>query len=307
MRASILDAAGTAAAEIATLFWWMTAGSVVVWLLAVGLGLYCARGRRLPHPERFVWGLILGGGVIVPSLLLSVLLYFGLRPLTRVQAASPEATTIAVAGEQWWWRVRYTLPDGTTVDAANELRLPVGHRTAVALASDNVLHAFWIPALAGKVDMVPGRATRVVLEPTTVGVFRGACAEYCGTSHARMDFRAEVMSAGAFDAWLGGQAADAIPADSVEARRGAELFTWHGCGACHAVRGTAAAGTIGPDLTHVGSRPSLATASMRNAPAEMAAWLAAPDQTKPGAHMPGFAMVGGDDLRALAAYLTGLR
>jgi len=307
MRASMLDPAGTAAAEIATLFWWMAAGSAGVWLIAVGLGLYCARGRRLPQPERFVWRLIVGGGVIVPSVLLVVLLFFGLRPLTRADAASFGAPTVTVSGEQWWWRVRYTRPDGTAVDLANELRLPVGHRTEVALASDNVLHAFWVPALAGKVDMIPGRATRLVLEPTKIGVFRGACAEYCGTSHARMDFRAEVMSAADFDIWLAGQAADALPVDNDEARRGAELFTWHGCGACHAVRGTTAAGTIGPDLTHVGSRPSLATASMRNAPAEMAAWLAAPERTKPGAHMPGFAMVGDADLHALAAYLTALR
>lgn len=308
MGSSILDPAGTDAAEIATLFWWMTGAGLFIWCAVVGIALFCAHGRRLHDPHRAVPFLIVGGGVVLPALLLAVLLAFGLAPLARAKPANdPARLVIAVAGEQWWWRVRYTTPAGVHIDLANEIRLPVGRRVDVSLSSDNVIHAFWIPALAGKVDMIPGRTTHLSLEPTRTGLFRGACAEYCGLSHALMSFPTEVMTASAFDAWLTAQAEPARPPLSDEALRGLEIFTRHGCGACHMVRGTAATGLIGPDLTHLGSRRSVATAELPNEPAPLMAWIAAPQHIKPGALMPGFAMLPDADARALAAYLHGLQ
>jgi cytochrome c oxidase subunit 2 len=212
-----------------------------------------------------------------------------------------------VDGEQWWWRVRYPTPDGGHVELANEIRLPVGERVTVQLASDNVIHSFWIPSLAGKIDMIPGRRTHVSLEPTRTGVFRGVCAEYCGTAHALMAFPVVVMERAAFDAWLAAEARPAQPPAGVDAQRGLDAFAESGCGACHTVRGTPAAGVVGPDLTHVGSRSTLGAATLPNDPRHLAAWLTDPSRHKPGVQMPAFGMLGGGRLEALAAYLRELK
>jgi cytochrome c oxidase subunit 2 len=218
----------------------------------------------------------------------------------------PRTLQIDVTGEQWWWRVRYERPGGETIDAANEVRLPLGERVTVRLSSDNVIHSFWIPSLAGKMDMVPGRDTRLSLEPLRLGIYRGVCAEYCGTSHAKMAFDVAVLDRAAFDRWLDGQArpaGDPIDARAVEGRR---LFLANGCGACHTIRGTAAAGTIGPDLTHVGTRFSLAAGALTNTAAHLAAWIERPSRIKPGARMPPFAGIARADREAIAAFLHGL-
>src|SRR5690606_16989244 len=145
-------------------------------------------------------------------------------------------------------------PGGAPVESANELRLPVGQRVELQLTSPDVIHSFWVPALAGKMDMIPGRTNRLVLEPSRTGRFRGVCAEYCGASHTFMAFTVEVREPAAFEAWLTQQAA---PAHTTEEDEGAALFLKNGCGACHTVRGTPAAGRVGPDLTHFASRPTL--------------------------------------------------
>jgi cytochrome c oxidase subunit II len=305
---SALDPAGAGAAEIAQLFWWMTGGALLVWVAMIATTLYCARGPRIADGQRAGPWLIVGAGVVLPSVVLLTLLAAGLPSLNRLIAApQPGQLTIAVAGEQWWWRVRYPLPEGGHVELANEIRLPAGARVDVTLSSDNVIHAFWIPAIAGKVDMIPGRTTRLRLEPTRTGTFRGVCAEYCGTAHALMAFPVVVMERDAFDAWLAAQARPAPEPVAAEAQRGRGLFLAHGCGACHAVRGTPASGVVGPDLTHVGGRVSLAAGTLPNDTARMVAWLRSPELAKPGAHMPAFGVAGDDALAAIAAYLAELR
>ncbi len=308
MNLSTLDTAGQDAATIATLFWWMAGASAVIWVGMVILALYCARGPRLPHAQRLAPLLIIGGGVVFPTVLLTVLLIAGLPSLPRL-VDGPESghLSIVVSGEQWWWRVRYATPDGNTIELANEIRLPVGERVEVSLTSDNVIHSFWIPAISGKVDMIPGRTTHLSLEPTRTGIFRGVCAEYCGTSHALMAFTVAVLDKAAFDAWLTAESQDAREPETPGARRGQELFLETGCGACHTVRGTAAAGAIGPDLTHVGGRMSLAAATLPNETAHVRDWIAAPGRVKPGAHMPAFGMLDSEALRALAEYVRTLR
>jgi cytochrome c oxidase subunit 2 len=154
-------------------------------------------------------------------------------------------------------------------------------------------------------DMIPGRITRLMLEPTEIGTYRGVCAEYCGASHARMAFAVDVMEPDDFDRWLLAQTQPSVSAAGANA--GATAFIANGCAACHAVRGTAAAGTIGPDLTHVGSRLSIAAASLSNAEADLARWIARPDHVKPGALMPPFGMLPAGDLQAMAAYLRSLQ
>jgi cytochrome c oxidase subunit 2 len=169
-----------------------------------------------------------------------------------------------------------------------------------------VIHSFWIPSLAGKLDMIPGRVNRLVVEPTRTGTFRGACAEFCGASHALMAFSVEVMEPAAFEAWLGQQAADAAEPATALAVRGRELFNQVGCGGCHTVRGTEAAGVIGPDLTHLASRPTLAAATLPNTHEALVRWITRTETVKPGSLMPSFGALPADHVEAIATYLGGL-
>jgi cytochrome c oxidase subunit 2 len=224
-----------------------------------------------------------------------------------VLTAGPEGRLeIQVTAKQWWWRVQYRTRDGL-IETANELRLPVGERVELELTSPDVIHSFWVPALAGKMDMIPGRVTRLALEPTRTGTFRGTCAEYCGASHAFMAFSVVVMEPREFRSWLEAQGRPAeSPADPLAAR-GETAFIANGCTACHTIRGTPAGGVIGPDLTHVGSRSRIAAETLPNQPEALVRWIGETDHVKPGVHMPAFRAIGSDDLSALAAYLGGLQ
>lgn len=308
---SALDPAGRDAETIAALWWWMAGGAAVVWLVVVGLAVYALRVRPGEHSERGSYLLIVGGGVAFPTVVLGALLAYGLATMPAILAPAPEGgLVIEVTGEQWWWRVRYLPPGGEPVELANEVRLAVGERLNLELRAADVIHAFWVPALGGKMDMIPGRTTRLSLEPTRTGTFRGQCAEYCGASHARMAFHAVVAERREIDAWLAHQASPAAEPTTDLARRGRDVFGAHGCGACHTVRGAGAEapdGVVGPDLTHVGSRVSLGAASLPNDVDGFRRFLSHPGRVKPGVHMPSFRMLGDDDLDALAAYLEGLQ
>jgi cytochrome c oxidase subunit 2 len=239
--------------------------------------------------------------------LLSILLTAGLAPLPRMLAPGPDVgVSIDVAGQQWWWRVRYVRPGEPPIELANELRLPVGYRINLVLTSRDVIHSFWLPSIAGKLDMIPGRVNRLSLEPTRVGTYRGACAEFCGLSHARMNFDVVVMEPAAFDQWLEGQAAPAAPLTSAAAERGQEAFLAQGCAVCHTIRGTGARGVVGPDLTHVGSRLHIAAGLLPATPAEFERWIGHTQTLKPGALMPAFPSLPPDVLQSLGAYLAGL-
>lgn len=307
--ASALDPAGRGAADIAVLFTIMAVGAAVVWAVVVAIALYAGLLNPRPHSRRSARWLILGGGVIVPTVTLAALLLYGLVLMPQLREPPPPGgLRIDVSGEQWWWRVAYHLPGhDAPVTLANEIRLPVGERTEFRLSSPDVIHSFWIPALGGKLDNIPGRTTTLVLEPTRTGTYRGICAEYCGSSHARMEFHAVVMERPAFDRWLAAQAAPARPPATTLEQRGAEAFLTHGCAACHAIRGTPAAGVVGPDLTHVGSRLGLAAGTLPNDADAFRAWVAHPDAFKPDVPMPAFAMLPDDDLDAIAAYLESLQ
>lgn len=298
---SALDPAGRGAERIASLFWWMAAGAAVIWLAVVGLTLY-ALHRPQQHSERKATQLIIGGGFIAPTVILAVALAFALALLPDLLASPRGAMQIRVSGEQWWWRVQYVLPDGRTVELANEMRLPAGEAVEVLLSSPDVIHAFWVPSIAGKVDMIPGRVTRLTLEPTRTGVFRGVCAEYCGTAHALMAFDVVVLEKEEFLSWLEHQRKPIVP----ERDRGLELFLANGCGACHTIRGTAADGVIGPDLTHVGSRTSLGAGILPNDADAFAHFIARPDAVKPGVLMPPFGMLPSEEVRAIAESLERL-
>lgn len=300
--------AGRGAEEIATLFWWMTGGAVAIWAAVAALTVYAIRVRPAAKRGQWTGMLIIGGGAVVPTVVLAGLLAYGLAMLPGLLAPAPEGSLkISVVGEQWWWRVRYEPADGTPVDLANEIRLPVGEPVQFELESPDVIHSFWIPALGGKMDMIPGRRTRLTLEPTRTGIFRGVCAEYCGTAHALMAFSVVVMEREEFARWLEEQRAPAREPAEPLAALGRERFFANGCSACHAIRGTEARGLVGPDLTHVGGRATVGAGILPNGRADLIRWIARTHEVKPGVHMPHFGMLPRDELEALAAYLESLR
>ncbi|MCJ8142253.1 cytochrome c oxidase subunit II [Ancylobacter sp. A5.8] len=297
---SALDPAGREAGEVATLFWVMLVGAAVIWLAVIGTAVFASRWQGRPVSERAGLRLVLWGGAIVPTLVLAALLAYGLRLMPALRAGEP-ALTVEVTGEQYWWRVSYRGPDGAAIESGNELRLPAGHAAEILLTSADVIHSFWIPSLAGKLDMIPGRTNRLVLHPERIGTYRGVCAEFCGRSHTFMAFTVIVMEPAAFEAWLARQAAPAATA----ADEGA--FLANGCGGCHSVRGTPATGTIGPDLTHLADRAMLGAGLFANTPENLRRFVAEAEEVKPGSRMPSFGMLPPQDLDAITAYLGSLR
>ena len=301
---SALDPAGRDAGKVALLFWWMAGGTIVIWLIMAWIAWSSLRGAASDLSERKARLYIIGGGAVFPTVVLAVLLLFGLGMMPEMVARAPEGSlTVKVTGEQWWWRVKYQLEDGKEVELANEIRLPVGEPVQFILDSSDVIHSFWVPPLGGKMDMIPGRTTYLALHPERTGVFRGACAEYCGGSHALMAFDVVVMEKQAFEDWLSQQARPAL----ADFPAGRELALSNGCGACHTIRGTGADGAIGPDLTHVGSRLSIGAGTLKNVPGAFRAWLARTGKIKPSVHMPHFGMLPADELDALALYLQSLK
>ncbi|MWD27042.1 cytochrome c oxidase subunit II [Aquicoccus sp. SCR17] len=303
-RQSALDPAGEDAAVLLTLFTVMLIGAVILWLAMNGMFYGFTRVHRSQISKTTANSIVIGGGILLPTLLIGALLGWGLSILPDHQKPG-DGLRIRVIGEQWWWRVEYW-PEGadTPVISANEIRLPAGQRTEFTLTSDRVIHSFWIPALGGKMDMFPGRETTLSLKPEKPGVYRGQCAELCGASHAWMAFEAVVMPPGEFDAWLEQEAAGAQPAEGTE--EGRDIFFREGCAACHTIRGTQAQGQVGPDLTHVGSRHSLGAGRLGVTMEEFAAFVTHTEDLKPEVRMPAYDHLSEDERAALAAYLKGL-
>lgn len=299
---SALDPAGDGADRLAILFWVMLIGSAVLWTGTLALAFFAARTKRGRFDERAGSALILWGGAVFPAVVLTALLTYGLWIMPDMRGPG-DGLTVSVTGEQYWWRVRYRMASGAEIDSANEIRLPVGERVEFMLDAADVIHSFWIPSLGGKVDMIPGRTNRLVLHATKPGIYRGACAEFCGQSHALMAFPVVAMERTEFDRWLAEQAAAATASSA----GGAELFLAQGCGACHAVRGTEARGRIGPDLTHFGTRRSVGAGILDNTAENVARFIRETELLKPGARMPSYSMLTQEQARAIADYLGSLR
>jgi cytochrome c oxidase subunit 2 len=305
---SALAPAGAGARELAGLWWVMAAGALVIFLFVLGCALYATRVAPRAHPDFAGTWFIVGGGVALPVVVLSALLTYSFV-LGRDLSATlgPEALRIEVVGNQWWWEVRYLRPDRSEpVVSANELRLPVGEPVELLLSATDVIHSFWLPSIAGKRDMIPGQVNHLVLEVAEPGVYRGQCAEYCGGPHALMAFYAIAEPANDFTAWLEREAAPAAAPEDPFLEEGRDLFHSSGCGVCHAIRGTPADGQLGPDLTHVGGRMSIAAGILPNNVGTIAGWIADAQHLKPANKMPSFNVFSGQELRALAAYLASL-
>jgi len=250
---------------------------------------------------------ILAFGAGLPIVTLSALLIWGLRIEVGLEAGPPSALQIEVRGHQWWWHVRY-LEEGGRWDfvTANEIRIPTGVPVELRLSSADVIHSFWVPSLAGKLDMVPGRTNRLTVQADEPGVFRGQCAEYCGGPHALMAFHVVAETPADFETWRERQRRPAPEPVGEEARRGREVFLASGCEVCHRVAGTPARGTVGPDLTHVGGRLHLMSGMLRSHRGTFGGWIASAQHLKPGNQMPSYDTLPGADLRALATWLESL-
>lgn len=305
---SALHAGGIEAEIVARFSWIMFAGGALVLALVAAILFYAL--LRRPEKRADVDGprLIFAGGVALPTITLTVLLAFTLTATKDLRATNADAEyDIEVIGHRWWWEVRYLGGESQGYfTTANELHLPRGQRMRIKVTSVDVIHSFWVPSLAGKMDMIPGRENEIVLEPTQLGVYRGQCAEYCGAQHARMAFYVVVHEPGDFEEWRAREAAPAIlPRDPVS-RAGQDVFMQAACVYCHAIRGTPAQGTFGPDLTHVGSRLSIAAGTLPANRGNLAAWVVHAQQLKPGNEMPSLHVFTGEELRALSAYLEAL-
>jgi cytochrome c oxidase subunit 2 len=303
---SVLMPASPEAAMLAEVAWVLIVGAAVIAALTLGLAARALRRSRDPGP---IGRWTLGGGIAFPALVLAALFVYGnSRSAAPPAARSDDDLVIAVTGRMWWWDIRYLDPrSGRTVRVANELRVPVGRPVRLALGSADVIHSFWVPALGGKVDMVPGRITRLRFHAERAGVYRGQCAEFCGEQHARMALHVVAEPAQTFERWLAGQAAEAAPPADALLMAGRQAFLERGCSACHAIRGVAAGSELGPDLTHVGSRLHLGAGVLRNLPGAPAAWITGVQGLKPGAHMPAANDIDATTLAALSAYLGSLR
>ena len=304
---SALEPHGDQAAEIASLAWLlfaMAGGVLTIVLVAVALALTAPAGLR-----RLLAGspAVVVGGIAFPVVVLSFVLFYGLTLTESESHGGAVDLRIEVTGEQWWWRVAYAGENGETIHSANEIRMPVGANVEFVLRTADVIHAFWVPSLGGKVDMVPGRTNRLVLKADRAGIYRGQCAEYCGGPHAWMGLSVIAMEAADFDAFLLAEAATSATPTDDQGWAGRELFLASGCGGCHTVRGTNATGSIGPDLSHFGSRRSVGVDTLPLSPENIGRFIEDGQHIKPGNRMPPFRIFSEMELAALSAYLAGLK
>ncbi|MEO8022988.1 cytochrome c oxidase subunit II [Polaromonas sp.] len=305
---SVLAPAGEAGASITSLSWVLIIGATLIFVFVMTLLAWALRGREGARPvSTRLW--ILGGGVMFPLVVLTALLAWSMaRTPGWMERPPPGALIVGITARMWWWEVRYRDPaTGRDVTLANELHLPVGRPVWLGLSSPDVIHSFWVPALGGKMDMVPGRVDHLMVQVDQPGTWRGQCAEYCGEQHARMALHVVAHTPAGFDTWLAAQALPAVAPEGALLERGRDAFLAQRCNVCHTVRGVAEEGRLGPDLTHVGGRLYLGAGTLLNQPGAMAQWVAHTQAIKPGARMPSSADMDAGTLAALAAWLEHLQ
>jgi cytochrome c oxidase subunit 2 len=255
-------------------------------------------GNGLPW---LYWGVGISTIVLVGSLVWTVVVLAAVN-----SPPSKPPLTIEVTGQQWFWKVRYLSDDPSRVfTTADEIHIPVGQPVRVKLIGADVIHSFWVPALTGKTDAIPGQTNETWLEADQAGVYRGQCTEYCGAQHAHMAFLVVAQAPDTFDAWRDAQIQPAAAPTSPEIANGEQIFVYR-CGACHTVRGTTAGGTVAPDLTHLMSRSIIAGGVLPNTIANLSGWIANPPAIKPGTLMP-VLYLSGPELQGVRSYLETLK
>lgn len=302
---------GEAAREINTLWWILFGMGTAVYLLVMAFVLFALFRRRSQadlsgdpqrngvNGRRLIWF----GGVIIPAVILAVTYGFTLDTMRDLRLpTSDDRLVIKVTGYQWWWQVVYP---GENAITANEIYLPAGEEVLFELTSADVIHSFWVPELHGKMDLIPGITNTWKLQADEPGEYWGLCAEFCGMQHAKMLFLVVAVPPEEFDAWLEAQRQPAVAPTSQNTQAGLDIFLEEGCAECHAIRGTAAMGSLGPDLTHLASRLTLGAGSVTNNRGNLAGWIADPHGIKPGSLMP-TSSLSGEALQSLVAYLESL-
>ena len=317
-----LDPAGGPAARIAALWWFFLAllGSIFVIVMAMtvwplfhrhrGINQEPLEQRHSPSPatERKLTRVVAAAsGVTILILLALIVISVITGRATAGNQVAGNHLVVEVTGNQWWWAVRYMNDDPTRIlVTANEIHVPVGRRILIRGMSQDVIHSFWIPNLQGKRDLIPSRITTEWFEADTPGRYRGQCAEFCGLQHAHMAMWVVAEPPAQFEAWMAHQLDRApAPSDPVT-QRGQEVFLAHACVLCHTIRGTPAAGQVGPDLTHLASRISIAAGTLPNTMGNLAGWIADPQTIKPGNHMA-TVPVDSEDMQPLLNYLESLQ
>lgn len=303
---SVMSPASPDAARILTLTWILFIGGGAIFLLVIVLLALAMMGGTGIRRGLAGTTAVAAGGIALPVVVLTALLGYGVWLARANAAAAGDAQEITVQAEQWWWRVTYHDEEAKRLESANEIRLEAGRPVRLNLTSQDVIHSFWVPALAGKVDAVPGRSNVLSFTPETPGTYRGQCAEYCGGPHALMALRVIVMKPEDHAAWLRGERRSAAEPADPAAERGQDIFRG-ACIACHAVRGTEARGQLGPDLTHVANRATLAGEVVPVTKDNIARWVTDNQSLKPNNLMPEFRDFSDEDLDALASYIAQLR
>lgn len=246
------------------------------------------------------------GLIAVGLLFLTAATYLTDRAM-QAKAPANRLLEIEITANQWWWDVKYkSSKPWQTIRTANELHLPAGVPARITLKSNDVIHSFWVPNLAGKQDLIPGRVNDIVLEPTKPGIYRSQCAEFCGAQHAHMALDVTVEPWAGFNAWRVRQLTPAPPPATALAVAGYNYVTTRECASCHAIAGTTASAQVAPDLSHLASRRSIGAGTFPMTRGHLYAWIADPQGAKPGNNMP---VVGlePNELHAVVAYLETLK
>ncbi len=313
---NILQPAGPAGASLARLGWFILLLSlavfVVMWFI-IGLLLTRPRGTLSEHAPSDTGGgqkWLLFGGFIFPAGVLMAMYLSSLTSMSNfpLDKGMQNPAQIRIVGHQWWWEEHYLYGDNHEhFVTANELHIPAGQPVDIDLISDDVIHSFWVPALHGKVDLIPGNMNRIRIEASSPGIYRGQCAEYCGDEHAKMLLLVVAQSPDDFQKWLAQSRQPAAMPVTPEQIEGQQVFMAGACSLCHKIDGTAAQATLGPNLTHLASRKKIAANVLDNDTANLAAWVTHARSLKPGVVMPNLSEFTGDQLRSLVAYLQNLK
>ena len=320
---SALAPAGIQASRVSHLWWiyfWILTAIFAIVAVCILLAILRARPGSLPLPpnepielsaagERRVSTIVIGC-VIASVVILFALLFVDVFTGVAVDslASEPNPLSLKIVGHQWWWEVHYqdAQNPSKTMVTANEIHVPVGRVVRLELTSNDVIHSFWVPNMNGKKDLIPGHPTKTWLRADHAGTFRGQCAEFCGFQHAHMRLEFVAESPEKFETWLAQARQNAPPPSTPSQLRGEQVFLSNQCIMCHNIEGTNARATVGPDLTHIGSRQMLAAGSIPNTRGYLAGWIANPQNIKPGAQMPPN-VLSSDDLNALVDYLQSLK
>jgi len=303
---SLLSPKGTSQRTVDGLWWLMPWISTAVLVIVLGfIAAAIVRRRKAGEPSMSEphWGepFVVIAGIVVPALILTSVFIVSLHDMNLISGSGGDPPlTVAVIGHMGWWEGRY--PNGAVT--ANEIHIPVGQPVRFDVTSADVIHSFWVPQLGPKIDMIPGRVNTTVLEATSPGRYRGQCAEFCGLQHANMAFFVVADPVSTFDTWVRDQAAPAA-SPTGEAAQGEQAFLGSSCASCHTIRGTNATGTVGPDLTHLASRQTIAAGTLPNDAPDLERWITDPQGVKPGNLMPPTQLSPGD-LAALIDYLRSL-